>query len=36
LTGKLATSNDVNYWIGRMQTLGSAEKMIAELTAQKR
>lgn len=36
LTGKLATSNDVNYWIGRMQTLGSPEKMIAELTAQKR
>lgn len=36
LTGKLATSNDVNYWVGRMQTLGSPEKMIAELTAQKR
>ncbi len=36
LTGKLATSNDVNYWVGRMTTLGSPEKMIAELTAQKR
>jgi uncharacterized lipoprotein YbaY len=36
LTGKLATTNDVNYWVGRMQALGSPEKMIAELTAQKR
>jgi uncharacterized lipoprotein YbaY len=36
LTGKLATSSDVNYWIGRMQALGSPEKMIAELTAQNR
>jgi uncharacterized lipoprotein YbaY len=36
LTGKLATSNDVNYWVGRMTALGSPEKMIAELTAQKR
>lgn len=36
LTGKLATSNDVNYWVGRMTTLGSPEKMIAELTAQKK
>ena len=35
LTGKLATSNDVNYWVGRMTALGSPEKMIAELTAQK-
>jgi uncharacterized lipoprotein YbaY len=36
LTGKLATSNDVNYWVGRMTALGSPEKMIAELTAQKK
>lgn len=36
LTGKLATSSDVNYWIGRMQVLGSPELMIAELTAQAR
>ena len=36
LTGKLATSNDVNYWVGRLTALGSPEKMIAELTAQKR
>ncbi|MCY3005106.1 MAG: YbaY family lipoprotein [Planctomycetota bacterium] len=36
LTGKLATSNDVNYWVGRMTTLGSPEKMIAELMAQKK
>lgn len=35
LTGKLATSSDVTYWVGRMQTLGSPEKMIAELTAQR-
>jgi len=35
LTGKLATSNDVNYWVGRMTTLGSPEKMISELMAQK-
>jgi len=36
LTGKLPTSNDVAYWVNRMQTLGSPEKMIAELTAQTR
>ena len=36
LTGKLATSNDVNYWVGRLTALGSPEKMIAELTAQKK
>jgi len=36
LTGKLATSNDINYWVGRMTALGSPEKMIAELTAQKK
>jgi uncharacterized lipoprotein YbaY len=36
LTGKLPTSNDVNYWVGRLQTLGSPEKMIAELLAQNR
>lgn len=36
LTGKLATSSDVNYWVGRMQTLGSPEKMIAEMMAQTR
>ncbi len=36
LTGKLPTSNDVNYWVGRLQTLGSPEKMIAELLSQNR
>lgn len=36
LTGKLPTSNDVTYWVGRLQTLGSPEKMIAELLAQNR
>jgi len=36
LTGKLPTSNDVNYWVGRLQTLGSPEKMIAELLARNR
>ena len=36
LTGKLATSSDVAYWVGRMQALGSPEKMIAELIAQQR
>ena len=36
LTGKLPTSAEVNYWVGRLQTLGSPEKMIAELSAQNR
>jgi uncharacterized lipoprotein YbaY len=36
LTGKLPTSAEVNYWVGRLQTLGSPEKMIAELLAQNR
>ena len=36
LTGKIPTTSEINYWVGRMQTLGSPEKMIEEILAQTR
>ena len=36
LTGRLPDATEVNYWVARMQALGSPERMIEEIMAQKR
>ena len=36
LTGRLPNATEVNYWVARMQALGSPELMIQEIMAQKR
>lgn len=36
LTGRLPNATEVNYWVARMQALGSPEMMIDEIMAQKR
>ncbi|MFN7627526.1 MAG: YbaY family lipoprotein, partial [Pirellula sp.] len=36
LTGRLPNGTEVNYWVARMQALGSPELMIDEILAQKR
>lgn len=36
LTGRLPNASEVSFWVGRLQTLGSPEKVIAEILAQNR
>ena len=36
LTGRLPNASEVSFWVGRLQALGSPEKVIAEILAQNR